>query len=171
MKNSIKIGFLLLIIQIGMVVNAQTAFEQNAISIGVVVSDIEASTAFYKDVVGMLEVPGFNVTSEVAKKTGLTGGLPLQVTVLKLEDSPTATEWKLMSFKKEATHPKQQYIQDDTGMQYITIFPKDMKQAMARIKKYNVPTLGETPTKLPNGKTFILIQDPDGTFIELIGDL
>ena len=46
-----------------------------------------------------------------------------------------------------------------------------MKQAIARIKKYKVPMLGETPTKLPNGKTFILIQDPDGTFIELIGDL
>ncbi|WP_299767035.1 VOC family protein [uncultured Dokdonia sp.] len=171
MKNNIKKGLLLLLIQISMVINAQTEFEQSAISIGVVVSDIDASTAFYKDVVGMIEVPGFNVTSEVAKKTGLTGGLPLQVTVLKLEDSPTATEWKLMSFEKEATHPKQQYIQDDTGMQYITIFPKDMKDAIARIKKHKVPTLGETPTKLPNGKTFILIQDPDGTFIELIGDL
>lgn len=154
-----------------MSIHAQTEFQQNAISIGVVVSDLEASTTFYKDVIGMVEVPGFNVTSEVANQTGLTGGLPLQVTVLKLEDTPTASEWKLMSFKKEATHPKQQYIQDDTGMQYITIFPKDMKQAIARIKKYKTPTLGETPTKLPNGKTFILIQDPDGTFIELIGDL
>lgn len=171
MKNNIKKGLLLLLIQISMVVNAQAEFEQSAISIGVVVSDIEASTAFYKDVVGMIEVPGFNVTSEVAKKTGLTGGLPLQVTVLKLEDSPTATEWKLMSFEKEVTHPKQHYIQDDIGMQYITIFPKDMQDAIARIKKHKVPTLGETPTKLPNGKTFILIQDPDGTFIELIGDL
>lgn len=171
MKNIIKKGFLLLIIQTSMIVNAQTEFEQNAISIGVVVTDLEISTAFYKDIIGMIEVPGFAVTSEVANRTGLTGGVPLQVTVLKLEDSPTATEWKLMSFKKDPTHPKQQYIQDDTGMQYITIFPKDMKLAIARIKKHKIPTLGETPTKLPNGKTFVLIQDPDGTFIELIGDL
>ncbi len=160
-----------MIINASMAIHAQAKFEQSAISIGVVVSDLEASIAFYKDVVGMTEVPGFNVTSEIANRTGLTGGLPLQVTVLKLEDSPTATEWKLMSFKKEATHPKQQYIQDDTGMQYVTIFPKDMKDAITRIKKHKIPTLGETPTKLPNGKTFILIQDPDGTFIELIGDL
>jgi len=171
MKNIIKKAFFLLLIQTGMIINAQAEFEQSAISIGVVVSDLEVSTAFYKDVVGMTEVPGFSVTSEVANRTGLTGGLPFEVTVLKLEDSPTATEWKLMSFKRKATHPKQEYIQDDTGMQYITIFPKDMQDAMARIKKHKVPTLGETPTKLPNGKTFILIQDPDGTFIELIGDL
>lgn len=152
------------------VTNAQTDFEQNAISIGVIVSDLEASVTFYKEIVGMKEVTGFSVTDDVAKRTGLTGGIPFDVRVLKLEDSPTASQWKLMSFKKEATHPKQQYIQDDTGMQYITIFPKNMKEVIARIKKNNIQTLGETPTKLPNGKIFILIQDPDGTFVELIGD-
>lgn len=170
MVRRLKTILFLIGITMSMGTNAQTDFEQNGISIGVIVSDLDASVAFYKEIVGMKEVQGFNVTSDVAKRTGLTGGVPFDVRVLKLEDSPTASQWKLMSFKKEATHPKQQYIQDDTGMQYITIFPKNMKDVIKRIEKNKVPTLGETPTKLPNGKTFILIQDPDGTFIELIGD-
>lgn len=170
MKNSLKTVLFLIGITTAMTTNAQTDFEQNGISIGVIVSDLEASVAFYKEIVGMKEVPGFSVTSDVAKRTGLTGGVPFDVRVLKLEDSPAASQWKLMSFKKEATHPKQQYIQDDTGMQYITIFPKNMKEVIKRIKTNNIQTLGETPTKLPNGKIFVLIQDPDGTFVELIGD-
>ena len=171
MKNLIKTTFLLLLIQITMTVHAQADFEQSGISIGVIVSDLEASATFYKDVIGMREVEGFSVTGDVSKLTGLTGGIPFDVRVFKLEDSPTASQWKLMSFKKEAAHPKQKFIQDDTGMQYITIFPKNMNDALERIKKNEIQLLGKTPTVLPNGKTFILIQDPDGTFIELIGDM
>jgi len=171
MKHILKTALFLITITMSLSIQSQTDFEQNGISVGVIVSDLEASKIFYTKIVGMIEVPGFSVTDDIGKRTGLTGGLPFDVTVLKLEDTPTASQWKLMSFKKEATHPKQKYIQDDTGMQYITIFPKDMAGAIARIKKNNIPTLGETPIQLPNGKTFVLIQDPDGTFIELIGDL
>lgn len=171
MKNVIKTVLFLMIINTSMSIHAQTDFEQSGISVGVIVSDLEASKTFYTEIVGMIEVPGFSVTADIGKSTGLTGGLPFDVAVLKLEDTPKASQWKLMSFKKDATHPKQQYIQDDTGMQYITIFPKDIALTIARIKKNNIPTLGETPIKLPDGKTFVLIQDPDGTFVELIGDL
>jgi predicted enzyme related to lactoylglutathione lyase len=171
MKNVIKTVLFLMIMNTGMPINAQTDFEHSVISVGVIVSDLEASKTFYTEIVGMIEVPGFSVTGDIGKRTGLTGGLPFDVVVLKLEDTPKASQWKLMSFKKEATHPKQQYIQDDTGMQYITIFPKDIALAIERIKKNNIPTLGETPMQLPDGKTFVLIQDPDGTFVELIGDL
>lgn len=41
---------------------------------------------------------------------------------------------------------------------------------MQRIKENNIKMLGDTPVQLPDGRTFILIQDPDGIFIELIGN-
>jgi catechol 2,3-dioxygenase-like lactoylglutathione lyase family enzyme len=170
MKHIIKTISFLIMITMSMSISAQTDFEQNGISVGVIVSDLEASKTFYTEIVGMKEVPGFSVTGDIGKRSGLTGGLPFDVTVLKLEDSPTASQWKLMSFKKDATHPKQKHIQDDTGMQYITIFPKNIALVIERIKKNNIPTLGDTPIQLPDGKTFVLIQDPDGTFVELIGD-
>jgi len=44
-----------------------------------------------------------------------------------------------------------------------------MKPFLKRIKEHNIKLIAETPTKLDDGRQFVLIQDPDGTFIELIG--
>ena len=152
-------------------VKAQSEFSEDFISIGVVVQDLDKSLAFYTDVIGMKETRGFSVNAEMSQKTGLTGGIPFDVKVLKLADSPNATEWKLLSFKKGATHPEQKFIQDDTGMQYITIFVNDLHPFVERLNSNNVPLLGETPTSLGGGRHFVLVQDPDGVFIELIGPM
>jgi hypothetical protein len=93
------------------------------------------------------------------------------VTVLKLEDSPEASEWKLMSFGKKGTHPKQKFIHDDTGMQYITIQVKSLKPIIERLRQRKVAFLGTTPTPLNKNAHFVLVQDPDGNFVELIGPL
>jgi hypothetical protein len=74
-----------------------------------------------------------------------------------------------MSFDKKAKHPYPKFIHDDTGVQYVTIFVKSMKPFVERINKHHVKFLGKTPTKLDEERQFVLIQDPDGTFIELIG--
>jgi len=42
---------------------------------------------------------------------------------------------------------------------------------LKRIKKHNVKLLGETPVALGETDHFVLVQDPDGTIIELIGPL
>lgn len=153
---------------VSLITTAQKEFSSNTIQIGVVVSDLQASVAFYTDVIGMQKTGAFNVTSSVAKATGLTDGIPLEVEVLKLEDSPEATEWKLMSFGNKGS--KDTYINEGVGMRYITIFVNDLKTVVSRIKKNKIPMLGDTPTKLPDGRYFILVQDPDGVFIELIGN-
>ncbi|MCU7552272.1 VOC family protein [Chitinophagaceae bacterium LB-8] len=76
-----------------------------------------------------------------------------------------------MSFGKKATHSKQNYIQDDVGMQYITINVKALKPIIERLKQMKVPFLGSTPTPLNRNSHFVFVQDPDGNFIELIGPL
>lgn len=151
---------------------AQTnEFTSETISIGVVVADVEKSVDFYTKVIGMKKTGGFTVDATGGKRTGLTGGLPVTITVLKLGESKTATEWKLMSFGKTAAHPKQVHLQDDTGMQYITIHVTALKPFLARIKEHNVKLLGETPISLGGNTQFVLVQDPDGTFVELIGPM
>lgn len=144
-------------------------FAKNTIQIGVVVEDLDKALDFYINVIGMVKRPGFSVDGEFGKKSGLTNSLPVTVTVLKLEDSDDAQEWKVMSFGKKANHPKQKYLSDDTGMQYTTIFVKSMKPFIERIKKHGVTMLGETPIMLDTERQFVLIQDPDGNFFELIG--
>ena len=150
---------------------AQSEFSSGLIGVGLVVNDIEKSLDFYLNVIGMTKVGEFDVDEEFGKTSGLTGGVPFHVDVLKLQDSPDANQWKLMSFKKDAAHPMPTFIQDDTGMQYITIMVTSLQPFLNRIKEHNVKLLGDTPVPLGEDQHFVLVQDPDGTIIELIGPL
>ena len=172
MKNNIKkISFLIVVVLMAFTSSAQSNFSSKLIGIGVVVSDLDRSLDFYTNGIGMVKTGSFDLDEDFTKRSGLSNGVPVTVTVLKLEDSPEASEWKLMSFGKKASHPQQKFIQDDTGMQYITLNVKALKPVMERLKKMNVPFLGSTPTALNSNLQFLLVQDPDGTFVELIGPM
>lgn len=146
-------------------------FSSDTISVGVVVSDLNKALNFYTNVIGMKQVGSFKVDSAGGRKTGLTDGTPVTITILRLGDSKTATDWKLMSFGKPASHPKQKHIHDDTGMQYITIMVKSLKPFLQRLKDAQIPLMGESPTPIGGNNHFVCVQDPDGTFVELIGPL
>lgn len=172
MKNSIKSFVLLAALLAGVpsyAVQPPDDFAKSAISIGVVVEDLNKSLDFYLNVIGMVKTGEFGVDAEKAKELGLSNGNSFDVKVLKLENSDNAPEWKLMSFGKKSTHPRQSYVPDDTGMQYVTIFVKSMKPLLERIHAHGVKTLGSTPSMLSETTQFVLVQDPDGNFIELIG--
>jgi hypothetical protein len=94
---------------------SQSNFSSNLIGLGVVVSDLDRSLDFYVDGIGMVKAYNFTINEDFSKRSGLSNGVPVEVTVLKLENSPNANEWKLMSFGKEKTHPNPDYIQDGTG--------------------------------------------------------
>ena len=83
---------------------AQSEFSSGLIGVGVVCKDINKSLDFYLNVIGMTKVGEFDVDESFGKSSGLTDGLAFHVDVLKLQDSPDANQWKLMSFKKEGSH-------------------------------------------------------------------
>jgi len=150
---------------------AQNEFSSGLIGVGVVTKDLQKSLDFYLNVIGMTKVSEFDVDGDFGSSSGLTDGLAFHVEVLKLQDSPDANQWKLMSFKKEGSHPMPGYIHDDTGMQYITLNVNSLDPILKRIEKHKVKLLGKTPVSLNETDHFVLVQDPDGTFIELIGPL
>lgn len=144
-------------------------FSNPTIFVGSVVTDLAKSVDFYTNIIGMTKTGAFSVDGVKSKELGLTDGRSIDVTVLKLEDSPQANEWKLMSFGTKAGHKKPNYLHDDTGMQYITILVNHLNPIIERLDKNNNKILSGKPSELGEGRFFILIQDPDGTFIELIG--
>lgn len=150
---------------------SQSNFSSKLIGVGVVVSDLERSLDFYVNGIGMVKAFSFNINEDFSKRSGLANGAPTSVTVLKLENSPEANEWKLMSFGKKAAHPKQKFIHDNLGMRYITIKVKSLKPVIERLKQKNVLFLGDTPIPLNAESHFAFVQDPDGNFIELIGPM
>jgi len=144
-------------------------FKSGTIDMGIIASDFDASLKFYTEVIGMQVTREFSVDADFAKKAGLSNGRgQIDVTVLKTIDEENATELKLMTFGNK-TNVKDKYLGDKNGMRYITIFVKTIEPFIERIKEDNIPFLGETPVKLPDGRDFVLIQDPDGVFVELIG--
>jgi len=148
---------------------AQNEVENPSISIAMISSNMDTSYDFYTNIIGMVETGGFSVDESFGKKSGLTGGAPYDVKILKLVDDPHSTEFKLASFGNPKVDTGN-VIQDQNGLRYITIFLKSTEAVLQRIKDNNIKTLGDTPLQLPDGRSFILIQDPDGLFIELIGN-
>lgn len=149
--------------------SAQNDFAKSAISIGVVVEDLDKSLEFYQNVVGMVKVREFAVDSEKAKRMGLSKGESFDIKVLKTENSEEATELKLTSFNKKTSHKNQNFIPDENGIRYLTFFVKSMTPIIKRIEENEVKTLGKTLTMLDANRMFVLIQDPDGNFVEFIG--
>ena len=169
--STFKNLLILAIVLFGDFVHAQSNFTSKSIGVGVVVADMQRSLDFYIKGIGMVKTGNFTINAEFGKRGGLTGGEAVDVNILKLENSPEGTDWKLMSFGKKVGHPKPKFIQDDTGPQYITIQVKSLKPIIERLKEQNVTFLGNTPTPLTKDSHFVLVQDPDGTFVELIGPM
>lgn len=168
MKKSIIPVLLILVVFIS-TAQTKSEFSNPTIFVGSVVEDLDKSVEFYTKIIGMTKTSEFSVDAEKSKELGLTNNKKIDVVVLKLEDSPNSNEWKLMSFGTKAGHKKPNYIHDDTGMQYITILVNHLNPFIERIKKNKVKILSGVPSSLGDGRLFILVQDPDGTFIELIG--
>lgn len=148
-----------------------SSFSDPVMDIGVVVTDLKASMAFYTNVIGMTNTGSFGLDEDLSRRTGLSGGTPFHVEVMQLENREGSTQWKLISFGKDNTTHRNTHIQEQTGMQYITLFYDDLAPVLGRVRAHEIPMLGDTPTTIPDGRSFILIQDPDGIFIELIGTL
>ena len=146
-------------------------FSKGAIDIGLIVSDLQKSIDFYTNIIGMTVVSkaGSGFTSEQSKIMGFSDSKPFTLTGLKLIDGPENTRLKLVSCEIESNKALPNYVLDNTGVQYITINVKSMKPILENIEKYNIKLLGGSPVPFGENNQFVLIQDPDGTFIELLG--
>jgi len=152
---------------------AKMEFASNTIQVGMIVSDLPASMKFYKEVLGFMQEagrPSFDVDAEFGKKSGLTDSLPIHVEVLKLGAGPESTQLKLITFGDKAKKQENNYISTHTGVQYLTIQVKNLTPFVESIKKHNVKFAGDTPIPLGDNH-FVLVKDPDGTFVELIGPM
>ena len=152
---------------------AEADFAKKKIDIGMIVSDLDKSVKFYKEVVGLVQAgqTEFDISADFGRRSGLSDSLPFHVEVLKLGPDPDATRQKLITFGNRAQRQQSEYIHSHTGIQYLTIYVSEMEPILQRIRRHNVKLLGETPIPLGEKDSFVLFKDPDGTFVELIGPM
>ncbi len=149
-------------------------FASATIDLGVVVGDVEKSVKFYTEAIGFKEVKGFDVSGDYAKDVGLTDGKTLKVRVLVLGDGESATKLKLMEFT--GSKPKKndnEFISNEQGFRYLSIFVTDTSAAMKRLDKMGVKPIAKgtqpLPKGFPEGVFLTIVRDPDGNMVELIG--
>ena len=147
-----------------------SSFSKPTIDIGVVARDVEKSAKFYTETIGLKEIEGFSAPAELGKKIGLVDSHPINVRVFVTDEIEGATRIKLMSFPDAMGKlPDRSYIHSTIGINYLTLYVADMDQALARLKKADAKLLGETPVSLGGKTQLVVVRDPDGNFIELIG--
>ncbi len=147
----------------------KAAFSRATIDLGMVVSDIEKTAKFYTEAIGFTELKGFDVSARMANDTGLTDNRPFQVRVFVLGDEPAATRLKIMTIPGAGLKKvDNQYIGSSLGFRYLTINVANLTRTLARLKQNGVAPVKE-PYRLGGNSYLILVKDPDGNTVELIG--
>ena len=155
----------------------ESNFASQTIDIGLVVTDLKKSLKFYKEVVGFEEKEGFQVGGKFPKLVGLTDGTDLNIHVLRLGDEETATKLKLMQVqaKKSTRVVKQPYIHSVAGISYLTIFVKNVDLVLSQAEKNGYQAHAKSPQVLPEGLPqdvcLLMLKDPDGNYVEIVGPL
>ena len=159
----------------GFTLAGETNFPKQTVDLGIVVSDLNQSLGFYKEVVGFREIEGFEVKGTFPKAVGLTDGAALDIKVLVLGDAETATKLKVMQVnsKKEAKEISQPFIHTITGFSYITVFVNDVDKVVHKAEKKGLKPYAQSPRILPPGfpqdLCLLMLKDPDGNFVEIVG--
>jgi len=151
-----------------------SAFSSTTIDIGMVVGDIKAARKFYTEALGFTEVEGFDVPAAMGADTGLTDKQAFRVHVFTLDDAPAATKLKMIQISDApGRRIDNAFIHSSLGVRYLTVWIADTTAALARLKKAGVKPLAKCPCALPDsiakGLCLIIVRDPDGNFVELVG--
>lgn len=159
-----------LMIGIAWSASGKAEFSKTTIDIGVVVSDVEKAAKFYTQGLGFTETGGFDVAAQMANDTGLTDNKPFKVRTFNLGKEPTATTLKIMQIAGSKAVDNQ-YIGSSQGFRYLTVFVADLSRALERLKQLQIATV-KPPYRLAGGNNYlVLVKDPDGNTIELIGPM
>lgn len=150
--------------------NKSGVFSKPVIDFGIVVSDIEKSAKFYTESLGLTEVKGFSVTGELGRKIGLIDNHATDIRVFVPSETDSATRVKIMSFPSApGKAADQNFIHSTLGIRYLTLYVASADAALERLAKTGVKPIGETPVAISANARLITVKDPDGNFIELIG--
>lgn len=127
---------------------------QQAIDLGIVIRDSEASLAFYRDLLGM-EHEG-----DIPMPIGGGGTMhrlrcgDTLIKLVKLNDAPTAA-------------PAGGGIPGGTGYRYFTIHANNLAEMMDACEAAGAPVVVPTSEIRP-GVTIGMVEDPDGNIVEFV---
>ncbi len=140
-------------------------------SVGVTVSDLERSIAFYRDVLNFQLVSEFEVAGEAYEQ--LYGVFGLRVRIARLSLGTETLE--LMQFLAPAGRSIPVDSRgNDRWFQHVAVIVSDMDRAYARLRENRVAHGSPGPQRLPDwnpnagGIKAFYFRDPDGHYLEIL---
>lgn len=143
--------------------------EKGELQIGLVCSNLDRSLDFYKNVIGMQETGGFEVDGQFSTDAALSDGKAFKVRTLKLDNAPGGTTLKLACCSDSTVTARQKFVNETPGVKYLTFEVPSAKGIRERLQQRGIPLLGKTPVDMGEGTELIMVNDPDGVFVEIIG--
>lgn len=141
-------------------------------AIAITVSDVEAATAFYHDVLGFEPVGAVDVTGAAHDRLMGVFGLRMRVQTLRLGDERVElTEFVAPSTGRPVPADRRS---TDHAFQHIAIIVSDMDSAYAHLRRHDVAHVSPGPQTLPDwnpaagGIEAFYFEDPDGHVLELL---
>ena len=124
-----------------------------ALDVGIVVTDMEKSLAFYRDLIGL------PVIAEV--RTSLIGA----GTMIQLRHGSSLI--KLLEMDEAPLARTETGIATTFGHRYVTFMVSDITIYEQKVKEANSP-IAMALTELGNGAKIMMVEDPDGNIIEFV---
>jgi catechol 2,3-dioxygenase-like lactoylglutathione lyase family enzyme len=140
-------------------------------SIGIAVSDMDRSLAFYTQVLGFERVGGREATGESWERLYGVFGLRVRIERLRL-----GSEFiELLEFETPRGRPLPVDTRsNDLWFQHVAIIVSDMDKAYAELRRHGVRHASTAPQRLPDwnpnagGIEAFYFRDPDGNHLEIL---
>ena len=150
---------------------ANSTFSDVTMDLGMVVSDLDASIAFYTNVVGLQKTGGFAVDAEFCQAAGLTDSHPLKVTILTPNGDSGGTNLKLMQVPSVDSKPSDNsFVHSQLGFSYLTFHINDIDAFLERVETHGAKLAAKRLVPLSGRTRLTVVRDPDGNLVEVIGN-
>lgn len=135
------------------------------LEIGLCVSDMAASLAFYRDGLGFAVVSDIEQPADKARASGLASGA---YRVIRLQ-APFGERVKLfLPRSSDPPPPSARAPLDRAGFAFLTVIVADIRAALSELGRHARVKDAPQPVELRPGTWVALIHDPDGVPVELV---
>ncbi|MCK4308080.1 VOC family protein [candidate division WOR-3 bacterium] len=132
---------------------------------GIVVSNMEWSLEFYRDLLGLKVVKDFKEEGEYIDKISGLSGVKLWMIKLVADDGTMVELLKYMSHPQEAPYNAQIC---NIGCSHVAFTVEDVDKEYTRLSEKGI-RFNSPPVVSPDGYAKVAFcRDPDGVFIELV---
>jgi MIP family channel proteins len=140
-------------------------------AIGLTVSDMPRSVAFYSSVLGFESISDVEVSGQAYEQLSGVAGMQARIVTMRLGDERIElTEYRTP--RGRAAPPDSR--SNDAWFQHVAIITGDMEQAYSWLRRHNVEHVSPGPQRLPDwnpaagGIVAFYFRDPDGHPLEVL---